>query len=119
MRFNIPKRFYAKAINSNQIISAINTIKSGNSKIKILDVREYEEVIEGRIDTALHVPCMIIDEQTYLVGEVVNIISMDDQAFKNRYGFEKPSNNDEIICYCKSGKRSDMAADILSNYGFK
>ncbi|KAF8761821.1 Endoplasmic reticulum protein [Rhizoctonia solani] len=41
-----------------------------------------------------------------------------EDEFRNKHGFKKPTQNQEIIVYCRSGKRSATAADIAHKYGF-
>ena len=39
-------------------------------------------------------------------------------AFKAKFGFEKPQKNQEIVVYCRSGKRSATSADIAMRHGY-
>ena len=39
-------------------------------------------------------------------------------AFKEKYGFEKPKKDQEIVFYCRSGKRSATASDIAAKNGY-
>lgn len=40
-------------------------------------------------------------------------------SFREKWGFEIPNQQDEIICYCKMGKRAMMAATILKSLGYE
>ena len=43
---------------------------------------------------------------------------MNPVAFKEKFGFEKPKADQEIVFYCRSGKRSASASDIAQKNGF-
>jgi rhodanese-related sulfurtransferase len=62
----------------------------------IIDVRETEEVAEGMIPGALHIP----------LGE----ITLRHHEIKQ---------NTDIILVCRSGKRSQKAYEFLQTQGFK
>ncbi|MFZ0369606.1 MAG: rhodanese-like domain-containing protein [Halobacillus sp.] len=79
----------AKTIQPEEVES-----KRKENHIQVLDVRTNEEVAEGKIPEALHVPLDEIEER---VGE-----------------FDP---NKEYITVCRSGRRSDMAADIMNDKG--
>jgi rhodanese-related sulfurtransferase len=55
---------------------------------------------------------------TITVQDISQAINLNDEEFKNTYGFEKPSYNDRIVVYCRSGKRSEMAQTILQGRGY-
>jgi rhodanese-related sulfurtransferase len=63
-------------------------------KPTMIDVREYEEVAQGMIPGAVHIP---LGELPYRVGEI------------------EPS--DEIIVICRSGARSARACEYLAMLG--
>jgi len=68
-------------------------------KYIVIDVREPEEFATGHIDGAINIPPSTL--MTY----------KDDIN-----GIPKGSN---IIVYCKTGSRSNMAKNILENLGYK
>lgn len=39
--------------------------------------------------------------------------------FEDRFGFEKPSADKEVVFYCKSGVRSSAAANLAQQIGYK
>jgi rhodanese-related sulfurtransferase len=43
---------------------------------------------------------------------------MNNDEFKNTYGFDKPKFSDKIIVYCRSGKRSELAQSFLKQRGY-
>jgi len=63
----------------------------------ILDVRTREEYLSGHIDTAVNLPH---DELEYRFSEIPG------------------SKSDEIIVYCRSGKRARIAESILAEKGY-
>ncbi|SFG64549.1 Rhodanese-related sulfurtransferase [Halobacillus alkaliphilus] len=79
----------AKTIQPEEVES-----KRKEKHIQVLDVRTNEEVAEGKIPEALHIP---VDEIEERVGEL--------------------DPNKEYITVCRSGRRSDMAADIMNDKG--
>ncbi|WNB91554.1 rhodanese-like domain-containing protein [Bacillus sp. NEB1478] len=70
-------------------------LKEG-SGLNIIDVREDDEVAQGMISGAKHIP----------LGEVPNRLHELDQS-------------KEYIMVCRSGKRSEKACGILSENNFK
>ncbi len=75
--------------------------------IYILDVREPMEHYHGLIPGSINLP-----------GGLV-IFKMDDDIFWEGEMTYTPEKTDEIIVYCKKGKRSVMAADALEKLGYK
>lgn len=44
---------------------------------------------------------------------------LPDIEFEAKHGFKKPAANEEVIFYCRSGKRSATAADEAQSRGWK
>jgi len=84
-----------------------------NSNYILIDIRRDEELKHGMIPTAKH---LVLDD----FQEAFDLIEED---FKEKYGFDKPKTISEsgdsklIIVYCRSGSRSDMAANYLRSKG--
>jgi rhodanese-related sulfurtransferase len=74
----------------------------------LVDVREPDEVIQGMIPSAVNVPLSIL----------ANSLHLHHSAFKEKHGFEKPQKGQELIFYCRSGKRSASASDIAKRNGY-
>ena len=71
-----------------------------SEKVELVDVRTAEEYMEGHIPGSLNIN----------VKDTVNFpISVDEQLDRSC----------KIAVYCRSGRRSRTAADILSKKGFK
>jgi rhodanese-related sulfurtransferase len=75
----------------------------------IIDVRTPQEVEQtGRIPTALNI-CITTAADAWFISE---------EEFEERYGFERPKKDEEVIFYCKSGVRSRGAAEVVRNAGW-
>ncbi|KAL9083345.1 MAG: hypothetical protein Q9159_005853 [Coniocarpon cinnabarinum] len=74
----------------------------------LIDVREPAEVEAGRIPTAINIP----------ISSQPDALMLPPEEFEDRFGFEKPSANKEVIFYCKAGVRSSAAAKLASQSGF-
>lgn len=46
-------------------------------------------------------------------------LRMDGAKFKEKYGFQKPEVDQEVVFYCRSGKRSSTASDVARRNGYK
>ncbi|XP_042295809.1 thiosulfate:glutathione sulfurtransferase [Sceloporus undulatus] len=78
-------------------------------KVRIFDVRSAEEVAKGRIAHSVHIP----------VGEVEEAFKMDPEAFKAKYGVEKPQAEEEnLVFHCQMGKRGARATEIATALGY-
>ncbi|MGB6526950.1 MAG: rhodanese-like domain-containing protein [Candidatus Nitrosopolaris sp.] len=64
-----------------------------------VDVREADELEEGKIDTAVNIP----------LGQLIR---------KGRHGDIDVFKKRKIITYCSSGYRGNIAADELNKLGF-
>ena len=98
-----------------EVQSTLKTVKVEQLKQKIddfemfylLDVREPSEHYPGFIPGSINVP-----------GGVL-IFKMSSDGFWEQQMSYTPTKDDEIIVYCKKGKRSVMAADALNKLGYK
>ncbi|KAI8928888.1 Rhodanese-like domain-containing protein [Entophlyctis helioformis] len=84
-------------------------IAAPNPNIVLIDVREPSETAQGMIPTAKHIP----------VGALDDAFRLDASTFKATHGFDKPTNDQDIVVYCRSGRRSGMATQTLLSHGFK
>ena len=73
-------------------------IMNENSDVVIVDVREEEEMAEGYIEGAVLIPLGTFE------SDVENII---------------PDKDKTILVYCRSGRRSAIACDIMDSLGYK
>ncbi|KAH7921260.1 Rhodanese-like protein [Leucogyrophana mollusca] len=75
----------------------------------LIDVREPDEVMQGSIPSAVNLPLSVL----------ANSLHLTPQAFRQQHGFEKPKKAQEIVFYCRSGKRSASACDVARRNGFE
>jgi len=71
-------------------------------------VREPDEAIQGSIPSSVNLPLSVLP----------NSLHLHESAFKAKHGFEKPLKDQEIIFYCRTGKRSATACDVAKRNGF-
>lgn len=74
----------------------------------LIDVREPDEVIQGSIPSSVNLPLSVLS----------NSLHLSKKDFKEKHGFDKPRADQEIIFYCRSGKRSATACDIAKRNGY-
>ncbi|KAJ8077327.1 Thiosulfate sulfurtransferase rdl2, mitochondrial [Marasmius tenuissimus] len=74
----------------------------------LIDVREPDEVIQGMIPSAVNLPLSVLPEA----------LNTPAEFFQEKYGFPKPQKIQEVIFYCRSGKRSASASDIAKRNGY-
>ncbi|XP_055902741.1 rhodanese domain-containing protein CG4456-like [Eupeodes corollae] len=78
----------------------------------LIDVREPREIEgTGLIPTAIRIPLGIVDQ------ELAPHVKAED--FQKKYGRPKPDAKTYIIMQCRSGKRSEDAAQIAAALGYK
>jgi rhodanese-related sulfurtransferase len=73
------------------------------------DVREPAEYAAGYIPTAINIP----------VGSAPDALFMPAHEFEDKFGFEKPTADQELVFYCKAGVRSSAAAGLAKQVGYK
>ncbi len=74
-------------------------LQEGKDEYTILDVREADELEEGKIDGAVNIP----------LGQLIR---------KARHGDIDDLKRKKIVTYCNSGYRGNIAADELNKQGF-
>lgn len=74
----------------------------------LIDVRRKEELSNGIIPSASHIP----------LDELETALIMENQGFQERYQFEKPNKEDQIVFYCRTGVRSERATELARKFGF-
>ncbi|ERF75704.1 hypothetical protein EPUS_01534 [Endocarpon pusillum Z07020] len=74
----------------------------------IIDVRESPELSQtGHIPGAQHIPIQSSPDFAFLPAP----------EFESRFGFPKPTKDQEVIFYCKAGVRSRAAAKLAIQAG--
>ncbi|MCJ1402887.1 hypothetical protein MMC11_006108 [Xylographa trunciseda] len=75
----------------------------------LIDVRTPAETAQGRIPTAQQLNITAHPDGLFLSAE----------EFEERFGWEKPSRETELVFYCKAGVRSRVAARMAREAGWK
>ncbi|KAF9974603.1 hypothetical protein BGZ73_001972 [Actinomortierella ambigua] len=83
-------------------------IHKSDKNYVLIDVREPAEVTQGIIPTSHHIP----------VGTLQEALTLDPKEFEARYGFKKFGKDDEVIFYCRSGRRSGIAFETAKTLGY-
>lgn len=83
----------------NKTISTINpsALKKKMGKVKLLDIREESELLDGKISNAIHIP------RGFLELRIEQLV---------------PSRDEEIVVYCAGGTRSILATESLIEMGY-
>jgi rhodanese-related sulfurtransferase len=74
-------------------------LQEGKDEYLVLDVREADELEDGKINGAVNIP----------LGQLIR---------KARHGDTDDLKRKKIITYCNSGYRGNIAADELNKQGF-
>jgi rhodanese-related sulfurtransferase len=88
--------------------TTVQGILANEPETLILDVREPDEFAEGNIPKSVNVPVSVLQEA----------LELTDADFASKYGFKKPSKDTSIVLYCRSGRRSTRACDVITPLGF-
>src|SRR5437588_767220 len=79
-------------------VRQLDASRNGSSKPVVIDIREQDEVEQGIIPGAVHVP------RGYLESRVEQYV---------------PDHETPVVAYCASGNRSAFAAETLQQMGYK
>ena len=88
---------------------ALQNLINLKGKYILIDVRTKDELEYGMIPTAKNIP----------LDELEEAIKLSDEEFQEKYKFKKFTKEDNIILHCRSGGRSERAAELLINKGYK
>lgn len=77
------------------VVAVEAMIKEGKS-VHVIDVREVEEVTEGKIPGAMHIPLGLLEFRMHELDKEI-----------------------EYTMVCRSGGRSGKATQLLASHGFK
>ena len=83
----------------HKLINAVDAKKiiDENTDVAIVDVREEDELVEGDIENSILIPLDTVESQA-------------ENILKDK--------NQTILVYCRSGRRSAMACDVLDSLGY-
>ncbi|KAF9430390.1 hypothetical protein BGZ94_007041 [Podila epigama] len=74
----------------------------------LIDVRDLNEVVKGIIPTAHHIA----------LSDLEQALTLEEEAFEAKYGFKKFGKQDEVVFYCRSGRRSNLAFQLTRGLGY-
>jgi rhodanese-related sulfurtransferase len=76
----------------------------------LIDTREPAELqTTGTIPSSLNIPVTSQPDAFFITAE----------EFEDRFGFERPGKEQEVVFYCRSGVRSRAAAELARQAGWK
>jgi len=85
-------------------------IETKTSPYTLIDVRAAEELkIYGQIPTSHNVPIYELNEEA---------MNLSSEEWLSKYSFPKIKQGDKICLYCRSQRRSNMAARTLEGFGY-
>lgn len=79
-----------------------------SKEVYLIDVREPDEIAQGSIPSAVALPLSVLPASLQLKAD----------EFFQKHGYVRPAHNQEVIFYCRSGKRSATACDTAHRNGF-
>lgn len=88
---------YSFAAETISVDKLADQVKAGKAPV-IIDVRSEDEFLAGHLPNARLIP------HTQMGDYVEGLSALKDET---------------VVLYCRSGKRADMAADVLEKAGFK
>jgi rhodanese-related sulfurtransferase len=60
------------------------------------------------VPSAIHIP----------LAAVSDVLRLQPAEFLEKCGVEKPQLDDEVVFYCRSGRRSTLASDVAKEQGY-
>lgn len=98
--FVIMKAVFADGLTNISPSEANDAVKAG--KAIILDVREVDEIMQGKIKGAKELPLSIMSNDKTRFDKEVELLPKEK----------------EVYVYCRSGRRSGIVGGVLKNKGF-
>ncbi|PSN71241.1 Rhodanese-like protein, partial [Corynespora cassiicola Philippines] len=84
-------------------------ISSPSDTTVLIDVREPSEYFTNSIPTAINIP----------VTSQPDALLLSEEEFEDRFGFQKPPVEKEVVFFCKAGVRSAAAAQLAKQAGYQ
>ncbi|KAL6480306.1 hypothetical protein MHYP_G00113390 [Metynnis hypsauchen] len=90
--------------------SDLKSLIEKGEELVIVDVRSKAEVDKGHIPGSIHIP----------VGNVESDLSLDPDAFKEKFGMPKPPlDAPNLVFHCQLGRRGEAATEKARSLGFQ
>ncbi|GIZ37299.1 hypothetical protein CKM354_000074900 [Cercospora kikuchii] len=83
--------------------------ESPSGETILVDVREPSEYQAGHIPGAINLP----------IKSQPDALFLPEEEFVDRFGFDKPPMDKEVVFYCKAGVRSSAAAQLAQQQGYQ
>lgn len=84
-------------------------LSSNDPKYVIIDVRENDEYNAGHIQNSINLP----------YKSSPNALGLSAETFKSMFGIDKPSFNQTLVIYCRSGGRAVHSEKLAMKFGYK
>jgi rhodanese-related sulfurtransferase len=100
------------------LLSSLGLFAQNGGLFKSLNVSEFENAIKDTSVVVVDVRSAEEHSAAYIVGTKFNIDVMKEYISRMKQWLSLPKNK-TIAVYCRSGRRSKVAAGILAKAGFK
>jgi rhodanese-related sulfurtransferase len=87
----------------------VEAVIDGNEAYTLVDVREPAELVHGIIPTAVNIP----------LQQLPSALRSTPDCFRDNYGVDMPDAGDLLVFYCRSGARSQTAAEFAIEEGWE
>ncbi|GAA96310.1 uncharacterized protein L969DRAFT_95408 [Mixia osmundae IAM 14324] len=77
--------------------------------VLLVDVREIDEVMQGNIPSSVNLP----------LSDLGKTLELDSGEFTRLHGFYKPTKEQPMVFYCRTGKRSEAAKQLAEKKGYQ
>ena len=104
-------------INKEEMADILSKLEngSGDTNFVVIDVRGQDEIMMGTGLISDEVHILPLPELS-----MMGAFNMDEQSFEGQFNFPKPSMEDDTLVFtCKMGGRSQQAAQIAQQSGYK
>lgn len=98
------------------------------SETKIYDFERMKQLVQHPSKNRVLVDAREPEEfKTYSIPNSVNIpftsdpeaMKLSPEAFEEKYNFKKPEKSQELVFFCKKGRRAEAAEQIARSCGFE
>ena len=70
------------------------------------------------LDSIIFVSSILVKTSNFTVGDVETALSLEESAFKEQYGLDKPALDTDIVFNCRAGVRSLDAIETANRLGY-